>query len=97
MIVSATAPPVIQHFMDYMPHDPAALAARLTELHENPALARAMGRAGIRRARSMFTWEKVTQQLVEVYQSVRQSQAIDLPEPAWRQLHLVPSERAFAP
>jgi D-inositol-3-phosphate glycosyltransferase len=79
------------------PNDPAALAAKLTELYENPALARAMGRAGIKRARQMFTWEQVTQQLVDVYESVRQPQSIDLPVPAWRQLHLVQGERALAP
>jgi glycosyltransferase involved in cell wall biosynthesis len=52
------------------PHDPAALAQRLSQLHANPAFARAMGRAGVRRARSMFTWEEVTRQLVDVYDSV---------------------------
>ncbi len=56
------------------PRDPAALAAKLTELYDNPALARAMGRAGIRRARAMFTWEQVTQQLIDVYQGVRLAQ-----------------------
>jgi D-inositol-3-phosphate glycosyltransferase len=55
------------------PRNPAALAAKLTELYDNPALARAMGRAGILRARSMFTWEQVTQQLIDVYQGVRQA------------------------
>lgn len=79
------------------PNDPAALAAKLTELYENPALARAMGRAGIRRARSMFTWEQVAQQLVEVYESVRQPVSLDLAQPAWRQLPLVQVERAIAP
>jgi D-inositol-3-phosphate glycosyltransferase len=52
------------------PHDPAALAQRLAQLQANPALARAMGRAGMRRARMLFTWERVTEQLLEVYGSV---------------------------
>ncbi|HEY0818751.1 MAG TPA: glycosyltransferase family 1 protein [Rhizobacter sp.] len=50
------------------PHDPAALAQRLAQLYVNPTLARAMGRAGIRRARALFTWEKVAQQLAVVYE-----------------------------
>ena len=53
------------------PHDPAALAARLAELHANPALAQSLGRAGIRRVRSMFTWERVARELAEVYDAVR--------------------------
>jgi D-inositol-3-phosphate glycosyltransferase len=36
----------------------------------NPALGRAMGRAGMHRARSQFTWASVTNQLAEVYAEV---------------------------
>ena len=49
------------------PRDPAALAARLAQLQANPALADAMGRAGVRRVRSMFSWEGVTSGLVNAY------------------------------
>lgn len=49
------------------PHDPEAVAARLTMLQAEPALARAMGRAGIRRVRSLFTWDRVADELEEVY------------------------------
>jgi D-inositol-3-phosphate glycosyltransferase len=52
------------------PRDPAALGDKLAQLQANPALRRAMGRAGIRRARSMFTWDRVTRQLVDVYERV---------------------------
>ena len=62
------------------PRDPAALAMRLTELHGNPALAAALGRAGIRRARSMFTWKEVARQLECVFEDIcadrRPAQAI---------------------
>lgn len=54
------------------PHDPPALARRLTELHDNPMLAQAFGRAGIRRVRSMFTWERVARELIDVYEAVRE-------------------------
>jgi glycosyltransferase involved in cell wall biosynthesis len=48
-------------------HDPARLAERLRLLHDKPMLARAMGLAGARRARSMFTWERVARGLEDVY------------------------------
>jgi glycosyltransferase involved in cell wall biosynthesis len=53
------------------PRDPAALAARIAQLHANPALAHAMGRAGMRRVRALFTWERVADALADVYQGVR--------------------------
>lgn len=53
------------------PHDPAALAARLAQLQENPSLAQALGRAGIRRVRSMFTWQRVARELADVFEDVR--------------------------
>lgn len=52
------------------PRDPQALAERLAQLHANPAMARAFGRAGIRRTRSMFTWERVADELAKVYDGV---------------------------
>ena len=52
------------------PHDPRALARCLTELYDNPTLARAMGRAGLERVRSTFTWERVAAQLAAALQGV---------------------------
>jgi D-inositol-3-phosphate glycosyltransferase len=53
------------------PRDPAALADKLALLQANPALARALGRAGIRRVRSMFTWERIAREMTAVYDGVR--------------------------
>lgn len=53
------------------PRDPSALAARLAQLHHNPELGRAMGRAGMRRVRASFTWKQVVAQLNEVYAGVQ--------------------------
>jgi glycosyltransferase involved in cell wall biosynthesis len=53
------------------PHDPLALAQRLEQLHANPALANALGRAGARRVRSMFTWDRIARELADVYETVR--------------------------
>jgi glycosyltransferase involved in cell wall biosynthesis len=52
------------------PHDPAALADRLTVLRRDPARARAMGRAGARRVRTHFTWSRVAEELETVYADV---------------------------
>ena len=52
------------------PHEPAVLGQCLTHLHANPRLASAMGRAGMRRVRSLFTWERVSELLLEVYEEV---------------------------
>lgn len=52
------------------PHAPDVLAQSLSQLHANPGLAQAMGRAGIRKVRSLFTWERVTSALVRAYQEV---------------------------
>lgn len=54
------------------PHDPVVLAERLTHLYNNPALGRALGRAGVRRVRSLFTWDRVAAELAEVYEAVRE-------------------------
>lgn len=67
------------------PHDPAALAARLAFLQANPTLSRAMGRAGIHRARSMFTWERVADDLARLYAGVRQRRSQQAaPAVAWQ-------------
>jgi glycosyltransferase involved in cell wall biosynthesis len=55
------------------PRDPSALAQRLEALRANPALAAALGRAGVYRVRSRFTWERVTSQLVDVYRTARRT------------------------
>ena len=57
------------------PNDPGELADRLAVLAANPALARAMGRAGMHRARSMFTWERVSQHLARVYAEVARTRS----------------------
>ncbi len=58
------------------PKDPGALAERLVHLRANPELARALGRAGIRRVRSMFTWQRVADELAEVYATVAARSAV---------------------
>jgi glycosyltransferase involved in cell wall biosynthesis len=50
--------------------DPHALAAHLARLQREPALARAMGEAGLRRAYRHYTWRTVAQQIAGVYAAV---------------------------
>ena len=52
------------------PNDPSALADRLACLRSNPARARMFGRAGVRRVRSAFTWQRVAASLESVYRSL---------------------------
>jgi D-inositol-3-phosphate glycosyltransferase len=49
------------------PREPRLLAQRLDHLRANPALAAAMGRAGVHRVRSRFTWDRVATDLLDVY------------------------------
>ena len=60
------------------PRDPRALAARLHTLQRDPALAAAMGRAGVRRVRSEFTWQHVAARLAGVYEEVAGDLALPL-------------------
>ncbi|MBI2383503.1 MAG: glycosyltransferase family 1 protein [Gammaproteobacteria bacterium] len=50
------------------PEDPAALADSLARLHADPALRARLGEAGRRRANRCFTWKRVAQQMVAVYE-----------------------------
>ena len=58
------------------PRDPAALAARLAHLHAHPALAAALGRAGIHRVRTLFTWDRVAGELATAYRAVVRPSAV---------------------
>jgi len=50
--------------------DPHALAAHLARLQRAPALARAMGEAGLRRAYLHYTWRTVARQIAGIYAAV---------------------------
>jgi D-inositol-3-phosphate glycosyltransferase len=50
--------------------DPQAVAERLATLHRNPALARSMGEAGLRRAYQYYTWRTVAEQAAAIYAAV---------------------------
>ena len=54
------------------PRDPEPLAEALAYLQANPAHAAALGRAGARRVRATFPWERVTEELADLYASVVQ-------------------------
>jgi glycosyltransferase involved in cell wall biosynthesis len=73
------------------PGDPRALARKLAVLAQNPMLARALGRGGIRRARSLYTWERVTEQLLRVYVDVVKSSQSTIARP--RNLVALPRAR----
>lgn len=60
------------------PRDPGTLASRLDELRARPALGVAMGRAGVRRVRTHFTWDEVAARLTRVYEMVRRARAVPM-------------------
>lgn len=66
------------------PKDPDALAARLALLAGNPALGKRMGAAGARRAKRLFTWEKVGSDLAQVFDELVHGTATSAARPAWR-------------
>jgi glycosyltransferase involved in cell wall biosynthesis len=52
------------------PRDPGSLARRLADLAANETLRARLGRQGLRRVRQLFTWRKVTEAIVKVYEEV---------------------------
>jgi glycosyltransferase involved in cell wall biosynthesis len=66
------------------PKDPDALAERLALLARDRLLRRRMGEAGARRARDHFTWEKVSRELLAVFDGIMAPAALAdaLPAPA---------------
>lgn len=60
------------------PNDPAALAARLAELQDEPGLAERMGWTGLRRAQRHFTWSRVALQMAALYRAVLTRQALHM-------------------
>jgi D-inositol-3-phosphate glycosyltransferase len=52
------------------PNQPEELACRMAQLFNSPALARRFRRQAVQRANELFTWEKVTATLAEIYERV---------------------------
>jgi len=74
--------------------DPKALAAKLDLLARQPLRARALGAAGLKRVRSMFTWERVADELLDVFRWVRGPQRLRDAPP---KLRLVPGASGAPP
>lgn len=48
----------------------ADFAAKLTEVLENPEMAKKMGKAGLERAREKFSWQAIGEETVELYKTL---------------------------
>lgn len=70
--------------------DPEALAERLASLARSPGLARRMGRAGRRRVVQRYTWQRVVDELVVVYERALRRNG---PEPWLRSVSSVAASR----
>jgi phosphoheptose isomerase len=51
-------------------NDPGAIAHRLTHLYNHPKLLETLSRQAVRRANEHFTWQKVADDVAQLYQSV---------------------------
>jgi glycosyltransferase involved in cell wall biosynthesis len=60
--------------------DPQAVADRLAALERDPALGRAMGEQGLRRAYQHYTWRTVAQQAAAIYAAVLQEHHARAPQ-----------------
>ena len=62
------------------PANPRALGERLVHLYRNPHLLESFGRQALRRARRLFTWQRVAEQIAEVYEdaAARPATAVNL-------------------
>ncbi|HCF27204.1 MAG TPA: phosphoheptose isomerase, partial [Cyanobacteria bacterium UBA11049] len=52
------------------PRDPAAIASHLAYLYQNPLVLEQLRAGAIQRANELFTWQKVTSAIAELYQQV---------------------------
>lgn len=52
------------------PHDPAAIAARIVQLYQQPQLLKTFQRQAIQRANALFTWQTVATKMAALYEQV---------------------------
>ncbi len=52
------------------PNDPEALAERIAHLYHNPKLLSVLSRQAVRRANDLFTWQRVTGAVADLYEEV---------------------------
>lgn len=71
------------------PDDPDAIAERAAHLYAHPPLLQLFRRQAVRRANDLFTWDRVTRAIADLYEDVVHDRANEIPSP--------PRERALAP
>ncbi|MFM8322527.1 MAG: glycosyltransferase [Chloroflexota bacterium] len=67
------------------PRDPDTLARRLAQLYHDPELRRRMGRQAVQRANSLFTWSKVTNKIINLYEHVLAGAGLSAAHPGYPQ------------
>jgi D-inositol-3-phosphate glycosyltransferase len=74
------------------PRNPLAVAERLAQLHDAPLLARQMGEAGHAHAAAHFTWSRVVDELIVVYEAAlaEAGEPADVHGTAYQPLHPAP-------
>jgi len=62
--------------------DPCALAAAFKDLFANPGRAKEMGRIGWKQAQEKYTWKRVAEQMVKIYQEVLEAEPQEAEKPS---------------
>jgi len=67
------------------PRNAEALARRLAHVFSDPSIARVLGKHARRRAYELFTWQKVSNALADVYAEVALPRPLGVPRRAYAQ------------
>ena len=73
------------------PRNPEALARRLAHVFSDPAIPRLLGKRGLRRAHALFTWQKVSAALADMYAEVALPRRGVVPRPVRAQQRAQPA------
>ncbi|MCA1684633.1 MAG: glycosyltransferase, partial [Planctomycetia bacterium] len=76
------------------PDDPDALAERLARLFRQPELSRRFGVQSYRRANALYTWKRVADAVVDVYQAVVPTQSLPIAAEGGPEVAAGPNRRA---
>ena len=69
------------------PRDPDAIAAAIEQLLDHPQEALALGRAGRRRVRTLYSWDRVASETARVYTDVVRRSAVETDRPQLSEVH----------
>jgi D-inositol-3-phosphate glycosyltransferase len=69
------------------PRDPEAIAAAIEQILDHPQESDALGRAGRRRVRTLYSWDRVASETARVYTDVVRRSALEADRPQLSEVH----------